>query len=235
MEEKKVVGNPFQRLKHLIKDPVKNPDEAVERIKKFGFITLGCLATACLVIALNSRVASVPILAKLWVIIGFFAVVSFIIGVIILLLMIRVLIHLKKKFANLDCPQCHTQIAYSDDVVILKDVRRLLISTSRTENNRAGIDLKVTGTEYAALTVRCKCQKCGAIKQFEVELKTLECSKKENCSALAVGARQNQFENDLRYEQQNGFDGSRGYSYRFRYSDINKLLEEYFGDHFIIR
>ncbi len=209
-------------IKHLVKDPVYTMEEANKRTKELIIPTIICAGLAVGFVVLSNVI---PSLQSLFMLLGVAAVILFF-GCILLFVVIK---KLKRKFTDLECPNCHSRIEYSDAVKIISDKRTLKINTTTKQNSTAGVDLKVEGIETALVTIRCKCQKCGTEKEFTTTLKTIQCVRSENCSALELGARRNQFENDLREEAKNGFDGSRGYRYISRH-DIDSVVAGYFGD-----
>ncbi|MBP5288815.1 MAG: hypothetical protein J6Z79_02970 [Clostridia bacterium] len=221
MADKKT-KNPIQWVKHLVKDPVNTAEEANARKKEIMPVLLGAgiafIVFIVLGILFEAAQGVLQVLA--------FVALLILAGCAFLLLIIK---KMKQKFADLECPSCHAKIEYSDDVKVVDEKRVLDIKTTTSPNRTAGIDLKVTGTEHTTVTIHCKCQKCGAEKEFTTKFITIKCDRSENCSSLELGARRNQFENDIREEQKSGFDGSRGYRVTLR-KDINELVRGYFGN-----
>ena len=221
-EKKKGSKNPIQWIKHVVKDPVNTVEEANARKKEIMPVLIASGAATAVSVLLGSLIESVRTIFE---VIAFLALAVLAFSVFLLFILKKT----KQKFADLECPNCHSRIEYSDSVKIIDEKRTLNIKTTTQANRTAGIDLKVEGTEYTTVTIRCKCQKCGAEKEFTTKFRTIKCERSENCSSLELGARRNQFENDIREEQKNGFDGSRGYRVTFR-KDINELVEGYFGN-----
>ncbi len=194
-----------KNLIHIWKDPVKNSDEVKARKKEIFpllYLFIGiCLVLVILSVAIMKASAVFQTIA---IIPGFGAVAC---GFLLV-----VLKKAAQKFADLECTNCKKRIAYDGNVQIKVVKKIFTVSKSDKTFEKDGVPhhstIKASGKEYTTLEITCKCQECGTEKTFTHEFVTVECEK----SAVKVpyvqsGAMLVQFEQDVRNEGAEGFEG----------------------------
>lgn len=210
-----------KNLKHLIKDPVNTVEEAKGRRKEIYpllYMSIG-LALVFVLVSLIPKVGDIVML---------FNIIP-IVGLMLSIFLISVAKKIEKKFINLECSNCKTRIAYNGDVSYKVIKRTYNVTKSKTQNARAGIDIKVIGKEAADVEITCKCQECGTIKTFSERFRTAECVKSDNVSLINADLMLANYEKDIRAEQAAGFDGSTGAKITYKH-DLDKLVKDYFGN-----
>ncbi len=149
----------FAELKNDVKSPVKTPEEATARKKKFGKLALYCVAG----IVGFGALSLIPVVG------GVFTVFVIISGLCAAFcgFMWFVANKISKKFKDIFCEKCNTRIVYGDNVSF--DVLgKRNVQTSSSSGNHAEAQLK----EYTKVKINCTCQNCGAEKSFEHEFCT---------------------------------------------------------------
>lgn len=134
------------------------------------------------------------------------------VGAVICGFLLFVLKKAKEKFTDIECNNCKKRIAYDDNVQIKVLSKRFVISKSDKTIEKDGVPyqstIKASGKEYTQLEITCKCQECGTEKTFTHEFVTAECHKSAaKVPYVSSGAMLIQFEQDVRNECTEGFDG----------------------------
>ena len=194
-----------KNLIHIWKDPVNNSEEVKAR-KKEIFPLLYLFIGIFLIMAIISAIFpdAQDILMIVCMIPGFGA------GACGFLLM--VLKKAAQKFADLECDNCKKRIAFDENVQIkvLKKTFTVTKSDRTIKKNDIPVEstISANGKEHITVEITCKCQECGTEKTFTHEFVSVECEK----SAVKVpyvqsGAMLVQFEQDVRNEGAEGFEG----------------------------
>ena len=220
----------------LWKDPVNNSDEIKARraeIYPYMYLFVGLFLVAAILSAVIP--AASTILSIFGVVFGF--------GVIGCVFLLAVLKKAQQKFSDLECPNCKERIAYSPDVNIEVTNKSFIVtkeSRAMSGSNSQLMLVEVSGKEVVKVNITCKCQKCGTKKTFEQRFTTVECSRFQNkvhpvnsASLLA------QFEQDVRAEGAEGFEGKSGTTVRgveIKYNrSLRSLVAGYFGNEIQMR
>ena len=194
-----------KNLIHIWKDPVNNSEEVKAR-KKEIFPLLYLFIGIFLIMAIISAIFpdAQDILMVVCMIPGFGAVAC---G-----FLLMVLKKAAQKFADLECDNCKKRIAFDENVQIkvLKKTFTVTKSDKTIKKNDIPVEstISANGKERITVEITCKCQECGTEKTFTHEFVSVECEK----SAVKVpyvqsGAMLVQFEQDVRNEGAEGFEG----------------------------
>lgn len=199
--EKKPINplNLLGKIKYFLTEPVKNSAEANARKKElipYTFITLGAVIVFMI---LGMLIEPIKIVFNIISFIGIFFV--FIFG-----WCLFKAISLKKKFKDLECENCKTVIKYTPDFKIDVARKSFSFSEEKTSNSSAGINIKVTGSEFSSVSVECKCQECGTVKKLNKTFKTVGCSMSQNgVSALSADILIMEMKKSMQAAYDNGF------------------------------
>ena len=194
-----------KNLIHIWKDPVNNSEEVKAR-KKEIFPLLYLFVGLFLIMAIVSAIFpdAQDVLMIVCMIPGFGAVAC---G-----FLLMVLKKAAPKFADLECTNCKKRIAFDENVQIkvLKKTFTVTKSDKTIKKNDIPVEstISANGKEHITVEITCKCQECGTEKTFTHEFVSVECEK----SAVKVpyvqsGAMLVQFEQDVRNEGAEGFEG----------------------------
>lgn len=194
-----------KNLIHIWKDPVNNSEEVKAR-KKEIFPLLYLFVGIFLIMAIVSAIFpdAQDVLMIVCMIPGFGAVAC---G-----FLLMVLKKAAQKFADLECTNCKKRIAFDENVQIKVLKKTFTVSKSDKTFEKDGVPVESTisanGKEHITVEITCKCQECGTEKTFTHEFVSVECEK----SAVKVpyvqsGAMLVQFEQDVRNEGAEGFEG----------------------------
>ena len=194
-----------KNLIHIWKDPVNNSEEVKAR-KKQIFPLLYLFVGLFLIMAIVSAIFpdAQDVLMIVCMIPGFGAVAC---G-----FLLMVLKKAAQKFADLECTNCKKRIAFDENVQIkvLKKTFTVTKSDKTIKKNDIPVEstISANGKEHITVEITCKCQECGTEKTFTHEFVSVECEK----SAVKVpyvqsGAMLVQFEQDVRNEGAEGFEG----------------------------
>ena len=227
-----------KNLIHIWKDPVKNSDEVKTR-KKEIFPLLYLFVALFLVFAiLGGLIQAISgVMMIIGIIPGFGAVAC---GFLLV-----VLKKAAEKFADLECTNCKKRIAYDGNVQIKVLKKIFIVNKDDRTFERDGVPhhstIKAIGKEYTTLEITCKCQECGTEKTFTHEFVTVECEKSaSNVPYIQSGAMLVQFEQDVRDEGAEGFEGkmsgttANGVNIKY-IKTPESLVIGYFGDEIQIR
>lgn len=194
-----------KNLIHIWKDPVNNSEEVKAR-KKEIFPLLYLFVGIFLIMAIVSAIFpdAQDVLMIVCMIPGFGAVAC---G-----FLLMVLKKAAQKFADLECTNCKKRIAFDENVQIKVLKKTFTVSKSDKTFEKDGVPhhstIKASGKEYTTLEITCKCQECGTEKTFTHEFVTVECEKGDsNVPYVQSGAMLVQFEQDVRNEGAEGFEG----------------------------
>lgn len=237
-----------KNLIHIWKDPVQNSEEiAVRKREIFAYLYLFgglflLLAVLCAVIPKAQDILMiVAMVPGLGVAAGIF--------------LLTVLKKAQQKFSDLECTKCKARIKYDKNVQINVLSKQFVVSTEKqvmsghqpiTKDTpavvleRTPMYVKITGKEFTKAGITCKCQACGAVKTFEHDFVTVECEKFENrIMAINVDNYILKYEEDVRAEGKEGFDGKSGTTARgvkINYNrSLNGLVVGYFGNEIQMR
>lgn len=237
-----------KNLVHIWKDPVQNSEEIKVRrgeILAYLYLFVGLFL---LFAALSAFIQPAQdILMIVAIIPGF--------GIAAAVFLLLVLKKAQQKFADLECTNCKARIKYDKTVQITPLSRQFTVSREKqvmsghkpvTKDTpvvvleRTPMYVKVTGKEFTKVSITCKCQACGTEKTFEHEFVTAECERFEN-RIMAVNADTYvlKFEEDVRAEGNEGFDGKSGTTARGvkinYHRSLDSLVAGYFGNEIQMR
>lgn len=194
-----------KNLIHIWKDPVNNSEEVKAR-KKEIFPLLYLFVAICLVLVILGVIISdlESVFTTIAIIPG--------LGVVVCGFLLVVLKKAAQKFADLECTNCKKRIAFDENVQIKVIDRNFFVSTSDQTFKKDDIPhhstIKAMGKEKVIVEITCKCQECGTEKTFTHEFVTVECQKSDNnVPYVQSGAMLVQFEQDVRNEGAEGFEG----------------------------
>jgi hypothetical protein len=224
-----------KNIVHIWKDPVNNSAEIKVRkaeIYPYMYLFVGLFlifAILCAVIPAASTILSI-----FGVVFGF--------GVVICVFLLSVMNKAQRKFSDLECPNCKERIAYSPDVNIEVSNKSFYVTkeSRAMSGSQSAMVLTVSGKEIVKAKITCKCQKCGTEKTFEQTFTTVECERFQNNvhytnSATLLA----QFEQDVRAEGDEGFEGKSGTTARgvkIKYNrNLKSLVIGYFGNEIQMR
>lgn len=237
-----------KNLVHIWKDPVNNSEEIAARKKEiFPYIYLFAGLFLVLVILNVVFPKAQNVLMTISLIPGF--------GIIGGVFLLNVMKKAQEKFSDLECPNCKTRIAYNSDVRVKVINRQFTVTKEKqvmsgydpvTKDTpvvvleRTPMYVKIVGKERTTAEITCNCQNCGAEKTFTHEFVTAECSKFENkIMAIRVDEVLAQYEQDVRDEGAEGFDGKHGITDRgveIKYNrGLATLVAGYFGNEIQMR
>ncbi|MBO5904326.1 MAG: hypothetical protein J6Q64_03010 [Clostridia bacterium] len=151
----------FALLKRLVKEPVNNVKEVEERQKEAKPV----LIVGAIVAAAGGIVSFVgSLLTKAIAAVGMiFSLVGYAVtfaGLICLIFWLYIWINsnnAKKRFQDLECPNCGETI--EDEKATYKELQRY----TKTSQDQKHVYLN----EYTEVEISCKCQKCGTEKNFK--------------------------------------------------------------------
>lgn len=223
-----------KNLVHIWKDPVNNSEEIAARKKEiFPYIYL----FAGLLLIVLILYMAIPAIQNVMMVVAMIPGFGVIGGVFLLNVMKKA----QEKFTDLECPNCKTRIAYNGDVQIkVIDKHFSVSSEKRVMSDKVTMYVKVVGKETTTVEITCKCQECGTEKTFTHKFVTAECEKfknkilPKNVDLILV-----QFEQDVRDEGAEGFEGKSGTTARgveIKYHrEIATLVCGYFGNEIQMR
>lgn len=209
------------------KEPIRNMEQA-NIVKKH--------ATKLIIIGLAIGIPSVILAIVLIAVLGSnsmipnLAFIPAFVGLVIVFIGVKMQMtvkKLKKKFADLECPKCHTRIAYTNDVKYTVLNTDFKVRVSEAEASK-GVNITIKGTETKNIEITCKCQKCGTEKKFTHLFTSATCSKTENTSRIEAGATKIRLEQEIKDIRQSGFQSNYGFKVSSKSDD--SLLLGYFGD-----
>ena len=194
-----------KNLIHIWKDPVNNSEEVKAR-KKEIFPLLYLFIGICLVLVILGVIISdlESLFTTIAIIPG--------LGAVACGFLLTVLKKAAQKFADLECTNCKKRIAFDENVQIkvLKKTFTVTKSDKTIKKNDIPVEstISANGKEHITVEITCKCQECGTEQTFTHEFVSVECEK----SAVKVpyvqsGAMLVQFEQDVRNEGAEGFEG----------------------------
>lgn len=232
-----------KNIARIVKEPVKTSEQVVERrrdIYPYLYLFSALLVVTFILYATIPAIQDVMLIVAM--IPGFL-----VIGCVFLL---NVLKKAAQKFADLECPNCKTQIQYSGDVqmnVLKKD-----FFVGKKKDYMSGVDrqhvtrlspmyCEVTGKESTTVEITCKCQNCGTSKTFTHTFVTAECNYHESkIAAEQIDVVLMNMEKAVREEGAEGFEGkatgktARGVNIKYSRS-IGSLVAGYFGNEIQMR
>ncbi|MBO5868333.1 MAG: hypothetical protein J6Q54_05450 [Oscillospiraceae bacterium] len=229
-----------KNLVHIWKDKVTNSAEIVERRKEiYPYIYL--FAGLFFLLAVLS--VAIPNAQDVMMYIAMVPGAGVVAGIFLL----SVLKKAEEKFSDLECSNCHERIAFDQNVQIKVVDRsfavgkeKKVMGNSQTVTAVTPMYVKVTGKETTTVEITCKCQKCGTEKTFRHAFVTVECSKFQNkVAAASADVIMTQFEQEIRAEGAEGFEGksgttARGIEIKYKRS-VEALVAGYFGNEIQMR
>jgi len=232
-----------KNISRIVKDPVKTPAQVEERRRDIYPYLYLFGALLVLVFILYMAIPSIE---------GVMMVVALLpgFGVIGCIFLLNILKKAAEKFADLECPNCKTQIQYSPDVQINVTNKDFIVS--KKKDYMSGVDrqhvtrlspmyCEVTGKESTTAEITCTCQNCGTSKTFSHTFVTAECNWHENkIAAEQIDVVLMNMENAVRAEGAEGFENKgtgkteRGVTIKYNRS-IYTLVQGYFGNEIQMR
>ncbi len=212
------------KIKHFILDPIKTPKEADARIKELLPYLGVSFGAALLFIILGIAIEAIS---------GVFNVLGYICMLPVFLFgfcMFRAF-QLKKKLGDMQCKKCGTIITYGDNVQYHTTRCNFNTTVNKTENKKAGMDLKVRGYEHNTVQFECTCQQCGTQKSFSKSFTPVDVEiTKTGVSALNADLLLSQMKSDMEIAWKNNFEGASS-DYRFKVrKPLDKLVTEFWND-----
>lgn len=152
---------------HLWKDKVSTLEEATERKNetKSFMIANVLIVAACLLFAgiwgvTLSEIVPDAVQSVVTGLTTFIMCIAFV-GVLYGVWLWMVIGEIERKMLILQCPVCKTRIAYDEHVQF--EVLKSYEIRKKSQNNNG---IRVEQTWYAEVGISCKCQQCGAEKNF---------------------------------------------------------------------
>lgn len=176
--EKNKAGN---IIKHFLKDPVKTTAEASARIKEtIPYLSIS-FGAVCVFLILGMLIEPIKAVFN---VLGFVCMA----GVFLFGLCLFRAIQAKKRLANLECSNCKTVIKYDDNVTYKINTQSFNIQEFKNNNQKAGVDVYIIGRELIGVTISCKCQECGTVKEFSHIFKTIEVESEKHTGISSLNA-----------------------------------------------
>ncbi len=225
----KTMSNQKEKVTNIIKrfltEPIKTPKEASARIKELTPYLAVSFGAVCVFLILGMLIEPVKVVFN---ILGFVCMAGvFLFG----FCMFRA-IQLKKKLANLECTNCKNIIAYDDNVTCEISNQKFSMSEHKSDNQKGGMDVYITGMETVGVNISCKCQQCGTVKTFHHVFMPIRVESKKRMGVPSLNA--DAVLRDMKVLMQRNYEtrfANAGTDYKIKSNmTVDQAVRQYFCD-----